>query len=347
MRDKMSENKSGHSIDTQILTPIGIKNLIDIKIGNKVYGVDKHFNLKETSINKIIKSKYNGKMIGFKNNNCYDFLVTFNQPMFFRKHWKNEFERVPANELFKNYGHIPSVFNWKGKEKKKFYLKEKSYNTNDILQLIAWYISEGNIVRNRGKPTSFQIRNQKHKREIKKLLKKMDIKYGLYDKSKFIVNEPQIAEYLRINCNEYAINKTIPDEILLLSKKQLKIFFDTLMKGDGYQGNGQNRFYTISFNLVHKFILLCLKLGYHANYKNRGIRNGGEIRGRKVKGKYDSFEVGIQKEAKGFYSPYKDKSYYGHKNIKTINYHNTVWNLKTDTGNFFIIRNGKVSLSPN
>jgi hypothetical protein len=249
-----------------------------------------------------------------------------------------DFNYIPATEMLNSEGRIASSFNWESNENK---ISLVGYNIDDILQVIAWYISDGNIVRNRGKPTSFQIRKSKHKEEIHALLKRMGLKYGFYEESKFIINEPIIAEYLRINCKEHAVNKTIPDDILSLSKNHLSVFFETLMKGDGYKTEKMCRYYTSSFNLIQKFLLLSLRLGYHANYKNRGKRVS-KINGRAIRQQHDSYEIGVQRQAKGYYA-----SFGKGKNIDIQDYEGIVWCFKTDTGNFFTVRNGKISFSGN
>jgi hypothetical protein len=326
-----------HSEDTQVLTPQGIKDWKEIKIGDKILGADESLNLVETTVEEVFKYKYSGQMIRFHNNNCYDLLVTPNHTMIFKK--KNgDFNYIPATEMLNSEGQIASSFNWESNENK---ISLVGYKIDDILQVIAWYISDGNIVRNRGKPTSFQIRKSKHKEEIHTLLKRMGLKYGFYEGSKFIINEPVIAEYLRINCKEHAANKTIPDDILSLSKNHLSIFFETLMKGDGYKTEKMCRYYTSSFNLLQKFLLLSLRLGYHANYKNRGKRVS-EIKGRMIRQQHDSYEIGVQRQAKGWYASF-GKS----KSIDIQDYEGIVWCFKTDTGNFFTVRNGKISFSGN
>jgi hypothetical protein len=61
-----------HSEDTQVLTPEGIKDWTEIKIGDKVLGADEKLNLAETTVEEVFKYKYSGQMIRFHNNNCYD-----------------------------------------------------------------------------------------------------------------------------------------------------------------------------------------------------------------------------------------------------------------------------------
>jgi hypothetical protein len=142
-----------HSFDTQVLTPEGIKDWKKIKIGDKVYGADKDLNLKEATVKEIFKYKYQGQMIRFYNNNCYDLLVTPNHTMAFRKYGKKEYEYLPAAELLHTVGFILSTFNSLNGEEKLGWKPEsqriQKHRIEDFLQIVAWYITEGNIVRNR------------------------------------------------------------------------------------------------------------------------------------------------------------------------------------------------------
>lgn len=113
-----------------------------------------------------------------------------------------------------------------------------------------------------------------------------------------------------------AENKFIPQEILSLCPRQLNIFLDWYLKGDGSQENGGKRFdkrltkdgqvrgivsfnskrkraYTVSKKLSDNIQEICLKLGIISTITNRGIRSSTMKDGRKVFGRHDAFVISV------------------------------------------------------
>ena len=99
-----------HSEDTQVLTPEGIKNFKDLHVGDKVFAINPETNeLVTTTILKTYEYDYEGKMYNFFSKR-YDFLVTPNHRMLFRKENENKFRYVEAEKINCN-GYFPSSYN--------------------------------------------------------------------------------------------------------------------------------------------------------------------------------------------------------------------------------------------
>ncbi|RLG16667.1 hypothetical protein DRN69_00315 [Candidatus Pacearchaeota archaeon] len=90
-----------HSEDTRVLTPEGIKDWRELKVGDKVLGVDKTFRIVEATIKRVFTYDYFGPMFHFYSNK-YDFLVTPNHRMLFSFGRKTYFNYIDAFSVFSN-----------------------------------------------------------------------------------------------------------------------------------------------------------------------------------------------------------------------------------------------------
>jgi hypothetical protein len=377
-----------HSTDTKVLMPNGeIKDYSEIKVGDEVLSIDKNLNLKNSKVLRIFEYNYSGKMYHFHSRR-YDFLVTPNHRIIYKRDWKSEYEYIEAQNIT-SYGNFPDKFCFKGKNRKKIniykYIKKtrkittKQHNhfcfesgykmlkykkeikseelepllTDDFLKLMGWYISEGSIFRCQGKITKYvQIRHKKYFNEIKNLLDKMDLKYSIYENSKFVIFHRDLGRYFEQECGSYSYYKKIPDYILELSKKHLLNLFETMFKGDGSAKS--QTYYTVSKKLCETFVILCLKLGFHPLIRSRKRDKGGFIRGRKIKSNRLHYEIRVAFKGSSYFHCYdikkknKDGEYdRNEKYLDIVNYNSKVWCFETELGNFFTTRNGKIAVSGN
>jgi len=115
------------------------------------------------------------------------------------------------------------------------------------------------------------------------------------DKKQVRVFDKQLWEYLSNFGN--AFDKFIPNEILNLSSRQLTIFLEWFIKGDGHIENNKytrTRAFTCSPKLADNLQELALKIGISATITNRGKRTK-EIKGKKIINQYDSLVVNFTK----------------------------------------------------
>jgi DNA polymerase I len=185
------------------------------------------------------------------------------------------------------------------------------YDTIDMIRLLAWYISEGNLFHNKeyryktaiaGETWGFAIsQNQgKELEEINELLKRMGIPYSSHLKARdgvcVALTVHNIAFYWALLrwCGEGSRNKRIPRFILDANTTILETFFDTIIKGDGWRSeSGALQYSTSSTMLKNNMLELGLKLGYRVYAHQRrktenwtitfsSKRNTGTIRKRNV-----------------------------------------------------------------
>lgn len=149
------------------------------------------------------------------------------------------------------------------------------YKTNDLLEYMGWYISEGNLHGKGGRQgwgidisTHTQFTEQLHM-----LMVRMGIKHYGLEKRKCCasglsinhrMNNKLISIFLEHNCNEYAPNKRIPEWVYKLDHSHLNYLFKSLMFGDGSTPKDRcmAKYSTLSKQLAVDFQRLCIHLGY-------------------------------------------------------------------------------------
>jgi len=211
-------------------------------------------------------------------------------------------------------------------------IPEKKILMDDWLKFFGFWLAEGSTTlrerKRKGRKNpyyEYQVRisqNEGEKaKEFERILKRLPFNYikkKHKKKIEFEILSKQLFLYLRqFGKNE---EKFIPKEIKNLSKRQLKILFDWMMKGDGYVGNGNIDYYTKSKKLADDVQEIVLKLGWSANiYEKR-------------KGNFKWYRVAISK-SKHFK--------FQKENIKKVKYKGKVYCLEVPNHTLYVRRNGK------
>ncbi len=147
--------------------------------------------------------------------------------------------------------------------------------------------------------------------------------------SNFVICNKQLWSYLRQFGDKYT--KYIPKEIKNLSKRQLKLLFDWMIKGDGYirKSTGQIIYWTASDKLAEDFQEIVLKLGYISTIKK--IKKTSKIKGRQIHSN-GVWEISIQKS--------KDYRFRKH-NIRKEYYKGKVYCVEVHNHIIMVRRKGK------
>lgn len=110
------------------------------------------------------------------------------------------------------------------------------------------------------------------------------------------VFDKQLWEYLHKFGNSY--EKFLPNEVLELCPRQLEIFLEWFIKGDGHiEKNKYQRMraWTSSEQLAGDLQEVALKLGITSTVTNRGKRTS-HIKGRAITNQHDSYQIGFSKQ---------------------------------------------------
>jgi glycosyltransferase involved in cell wall biosynthesis len=189
------------------------------------------------------------------------------------------------------------------KRKTKTYLFEKygqdrKFKMDDWLKFFGFWMAEGWTSKTRGR---FQVgiaqtKNNGFLEEMFNILKNMGFNPTYTkDKKQVRVFDEQLWEYLSYFGQDH--EKFIPEEILELSQRQLQIFLDWFIKGDGHiEKNKYKRMgvYTTSKLLADGLQELALKIGIAATITNRGKRTSF-IKGRRIKDQFDLLVINFSK----------------------------------------------------
>lgn len=304
--------RSCFSDDTEILTENGWKLFQNLKPSEKVLTLGKNKNVEYQVPTEIIKQRYNGELIGFKNYHC-DLLVTPNHKMYVSKRNDGKdktFSLIRANESFNwDRSYMLKVANYDNDDEEWFYFPKdldtrnskvkivEKIKMDDWLEFFGYYITEGcvciakkkKLVNNKEYEThDYRIliaqdekKNRKKCEKIRKCLERLPFNFGYYGHQFYIVSK-QLANYLKRFGK--AKEKYIPRELMNVSKRQLEILFKAMILGDGsikdayigkdgYERKEKTKYCSISYRLMSDFQEILLKIGCAGNILVHDRRN--------------------------------------------------------------------------
>jgi len=313
--------------NTEILTEDGWKKYKEIKdIKNAIT-----YNINSQQLEIMpIKEKYiynfNGKMRYLKNKRT-DRLITPNHRELYQT---ADGKGKPLNIKFDIPDNLPSqcyLFNYS----KNGFDGITCKLSNEELKLLAWIITEGNIMMCNGKFEGIKITQcNQYIEEIENILKYLNIKYKKYNyeykkytQTQFYLSnkKSQIKNYFDI----IGINKLLPRYILNADKNQLNILLKEMIKGDGHIRKNGFIYYEENNERANQFQELAFKCGYNTNLSKSNKDNNYIIIGSKQRLRY------YPKLAK----------------YEKIQYKGKVWCISTDNGTVVCRRNGKVFITGN
>ena len=157
----------------------------------------------------------------------------------------------------------------------------RTFDGDDFLELLAWYVTEGNVYTStekrfgenlRGSATTVQIAQDavpdggdSDHETIGQLLDRMELDYYVDDRSYQFTSE-LLGDLLRERCGDGSFEKRIPDRVFEATRAQKRGFLETLIDGDGDRQTGSWRYTTSSEELRDDVLRLCAHLGLTANY---------------------------------------------------------------------------------
>ena len=284
--------------DTDVLTRNGWKKFEELSYYDEVCCLDPETEeIVYHPPTHIVKYPYKGKMMSIKTQNM-DFLITPNHRVVYRytgQQYENNAGPLhieQASEVFGKNFSIPKTGTWKGEEVDHFQVPEISvrhyYGKNHLataqvfkmdswLRFFGWFITEGCIRYRSDEPTAVyisQTTGSKNASEIRESIRDLNLNAQetiRKDKRRpetiittFEISNNHIANYLEKFGK--ARGKYIPKELKNLSRRQLSILFDSLIKGDGHisKKTGSIYYFSKSDRLLGDVQEIAIKLGYEA-----------------------------------------------------------------------------------
>ncbi len=308
------------SEDTEALTNKGWKKYWEVQETDKIatFNIEKK-NIEYLKPERVCSYDYSGYLFNLKNR-TQDQLITPGHKIVRKIFNSDEFELIEIEKIlkFKTPILIPNASE---------VISKKEIN-EDLLKIIAWFVSEGSFSDgDRNRVYIFQSeKNKNNCEEIRKSLKNLGFKWdeakrsGGFSKNltiRFRLNQ-ESSKKIRKIINQ----KKIPNLIKTLSSKQIKLFIDTYVKGDGHRElKGRIRMYTKDEQVKDSLQELCALSNY-----------GTTI----YQGKNGVYTINIIRNNITSITQILRKKYKG-----------KVWCPTTKNGTFIARRNGKVFITGN
>jgi len=260
---------------TEIFTDKGWKYFKDLDKTEKVWSWDLDLGSQSfQEVSAYIDEPYSGEMYLYDTPKM-NFCVTPNHNMIcqlnYRKNNKYIFKKI---ENIGSAERIKKSIEWSG--------INQNY-TDDFIQFLGWFISEGYI--HKTNEVVIYQKNSDNVDNICFLFNKLGYKYHIStdkrNNCKAIgCNNTELADFLRKNCyigvNYNSHTKCIPSFLKSADSRQIKVFLNTFVKGDGQKmSTNVNCYFTSSKNLSNDLQELILKSGNYAYLYSRysGFKN--------------------------------------------------------------------------
>jgi DNA polymerase elongation subunit (family B) len=166
----------------------------------------------------------------------------------------------------------------------------RTYDGDDFLELLAWYVTEGNVYTSDDKQFGEKLRGSATTVELAQnapvdsdapadgslvtdggdhaiignLLDRMGFDYD--DDRSYQFTSKLLGDLLRDRCGDGSFEKRIPDLVWDVSQRQKRLFLDTLVDGDGDRQVESWRYTTSSDGLRDDVMRLCAHLGLNPKY---------------------------------------------------------------------------------
>ena len=160
----------------------------------------------------------------------------------------------------------------------------RTFDGDDFLELLAWYITEGNVYtsktkefgeKTRASATTVKIAQNAPPEDVAAdggshadigaLLDRMGFDYYVDGRS-YQFTSKLVGDLLRELCGDGSYEKRVPEFVFGLCQSQKRRFLETLIDGDGDRQPNSWRYTTASDQLRDDVLRLCAHLGLTANY---------------------------------------------------------------------------------
>jgi lon-related putative ATP-dependent protease len=300
---------------TRIFTTDGFKTRSEAKIGDLVLSLDPQTEeITLQPITDVWQYDYTGTMIGCHQKKGVDFLATPKHNFLYRprKRYDKTEKAIQIAELSAIKG-----TRWFVPTRGKTWTGTATNLSDDLLELVGWYVSEGSRLPKR---RWFVISQKTYKEKVQQLLDRMQLKYHYQKNGDFVVRERRLYSFIE-QFGANATEKTIPRDFLNISLSKLQSVFRGLMLGNG--NKRYTAFYTTSPKLRDAFIELAIKLGYSVTL-SMDERNPEKWN--------TTYCINISKK----------EGYINAKNLTQENYNGKIWCVTVPNHSILIERNGKM-----
>ena len=329
--------------DTEVMTKNGFKKFINLSPDDKILTLNPETKDLEYANIKNFFAKKIDNIVHIKGKSL-DMAVDPNHTFFTYKkieHKKGKYSLEPRFiDGIENLGKMSNKFfgssKWIGEEPEFIFIGNKKIKTDVFCKFMGYYLSEGHID-HKICTTAVHITQFKH-------LDKMydDIKGMGFHKNKGCLRlyDKEIVEYLRKF--GYSYEKYVPDEILKLSSKYIRVFLDAYALGDGSLskkikmygnvGKTNQKYYTSSKRMMDTLCECIIKSGKGVSVKLK------EMKGKSVKFKNGEYHLNTDM----YWITEKENVYMQLKtaNMSLMPYNDFVYDIEVDKNHTLLVKYG-------
>ncbi|WP_255196833.1 DNA polymerase domain-containing protein [Halorarius litoreus] len=136
-----------------------------------------------------------------------------------------------------------------------------SFEMDDWLRLLGWYVTEGSLAAEANRITIHQ-QDPDGRASIRKLLDRLGINYNVDDRGVNISNR-YLQEWLSEHCGKGYADKRLPDWVFDLDASLLEPLLETMIDGDGsVTDSGLRKFWTKSEHLRDAVVDIGIRCGH-------------------------------------------------------------------------------------
>jgi intein/homing endonuclease len=279
----------GHCVPYgEVLTPVGWVDIKALNVGDTVYAVTSEGSMVKTKIEQYHEHYYDGNL-WVANAQGLSIVCTPEHRIARKGHKRKasttgDFSLTAAIDL-PGQAYVKRSVEYSGKDIGAFTLKPMplrkrheqplSIDGDNYAEFMGWFLSEGSTANTyKHKYVSLAQRKEPQRIKIEDLLNRCGFKYKS-DRNGFYIYSPEWAGY----CSKFGLcrDKYVPRALLNSSKKQLRIFFEAAVDGDGvWASNNSGQYYTTSKQLADDIAEIGIKIGYtiYTSSRQRDNREG-------------------------------------------------------------------------
>ena len=350
---------------TRVLTRDGFKYFKEVSYDDEIATLNlKTEELEYQKPEKIVRFRRNDKMISIKGR-LFDVCVTPDHKMVVKEKSESNWRLTPLNELISKGKSDQKILPEKYRAKKnckwlegveesifkipmladnKYPIRE--HTTTEIsmdvfLEFFGWYLSGGSTyAAKRGYVNTITQTKEKYIPEIMECIKRMG--FNPFKKNKDIIFHSREMHYYLKKFGK-SKDKFIPVWIKNLSSRQIKIFLDSLFKGDGslYKNGDWVKYTTTSKRLAEDVQECLLKIGLSGAISTEDpmLKTPEKIGDRYIRGKLLQYIVSVNRE--------RNEPSMCYAKLQEIDYDGFVHCLTVPNHTMLVERNGKVIFSGN
>jgi hypothetical protein len=247
-----------HDDQTDVLTESGWKRFKDVLPADRLLCMDKdtHEAYYDQPL-KLIDKPYSGDMIVHEGKGM-NYAVTPDHTMLYAQRGKNG---APATWRTREHQDMRTWEN-KGARRNIIWANEDiPWISDDFLALLGWFGAEGSLAANTREIRISQNRaaNPENHQEIADLCARLGLRHTV-DQDHIRIGASGLADLLR-PWGRTQLVRRVPGFIRKLSARQITVYLDAYLKGDGYDRGNRKVIYTSSPQMADDLQELILKTG--------------------------------------------------------------------------------------